>query len=105
MRRRYLVDAWFFIARIDREDSHHVRVRRLAVLLAGADLVTTDAVLTEMLTYFSSYGARTRADAVTSVWTALADLHVVRASSVFEAALDLYESRPDKEYSLVDCMS
>jgi predicted nucleic acid-binding protein len=30
---------------------------------------------------------------------------VERASDLFSAALSLYEQRPDKEYSLVDCMS
>ena len=30
---------------------------------------------------------------------------VSTSGGLFERALDLYENRPDKEYSLVDCMS
>ena len=30
---------------------------------------------------------------------------VARSTDLFDAALDLYARRPDKEYSLVDCAS
>ena len=69
-------------------------------------VVTHDAVLTEVLTYFADEGASLRGIAVEAVRRALRIYNVVPAErSLFLRALSLYESRPDKEYSLVDCMS
>ncbi|HEX6100757.1 MAG TPA: PIN domain-containing protein [Thermoanaerobaculia bacterium] len=105
MERQYFVDSWFFIARLDRFDAHHERARRLGPQLVRAALVTHDAVLTEVLTYFSGFGPGSRNNAVVGVREVLRQFDVVPASSLFPKALDFYESRPDKEYSLVDCMS
>lgn len=102
----YFVDTWFFVARIDRFDSHHRNARRLQALAAGATLVTHDAVLTEVLAYFSNEGARLRGEAVAATRSALRNLEVLPADRpLFLAALDRYAARPDKGYSLVDCMS
>ncbi|HEY0159385.1 MAG TPA: nucleic acid-binding protein [Thermoanaerobaculia bacterium] len=68
--------------------------------------MTHDAVLTEVLTYFSGAGAHARTLAATMVRDALHDMLVVTVDRpLFLAGLERYEQRPDKEYSLVDCMS
>ena len=106
MRLTYFVDTWFFIATMEPGDAHHRAARRLATTVAGAKLVTHDAVLTEVLAYFSDEGAYARGRAVRAVRSAFLNMEVVSTSGeVFHAALDRYEQRPDKEYSLVDCMS
>jgi predicted nucleic acid-binding protein len=103
----YFVDAWFFIALFDRRDSHHLRARRLAFeVLPRGHAVTHDAVLTEVLAYFSDEGAAPRQMAVEGARRALRLYEVVPSDrALFTAGLDRYAARPDKEYSHVDCMS
>lgn len=106
MPRRFFVDAWYFIASIDRSDAHYTQIRRLAAVVANGILLTHDAVLSEVLSFFSGHGEVLRREAASAVRRALVRLEVVSTSGhVFNAALNLYERRPDKEYSLVDCMS
>jgi len=106
MERLVFVDAWYFIASVGPRDAHHRAAVRLARHVANARLLTNEPVLTEVLTYFSDEGSRVRAIAARAVREALNDLLVVSVDrGMFLRALDLYENRPDKEYSLVDCMS
>jgi predicted nucleic acid-binding protein len=102
----FFADAWFFIALIDRRDAHHGRAQRLALRVATQPVVTHDAVLTEVLTYFAEEGAHVRHLAVDVVRTALRAYEVLAGErQLFVAALNRYAARPDKDYSLVDCMS
>ena len=102
----YFVDTWYLIARLDRFDAHHLRVRRLESQLRLATLVTHDAALTELLAYFSAQGANARLKAAQAVREIAARFIVIPGSrDLFVRALGFYEQRPDKEYSLVDCMS
>jgi predicted nucleic acid-binding protein len=105
--RRYFVDTWYLIALADHHDSHHRQAARLNAAMSGALFVTHEAVLTEFLTYFADGGRGSRSQAVLLVRQILrrTDYRVERASDLFAAALDLYSSRLDKAYSLVDCMS
>lgn len=106
MQRQYLVDTWFFIARLDKRDSHHRQARRLHAVLPAGVLITHEAVLTEVLAYFADDEAVVRRAAVMAVRVALRDMRVLTVDrSLFQRALDLYDDRPDKEYSLTDCMS
>ncbi len=79
-----------------------------AVDLSGASLVTTEEVLSEFLTAVSSRGERTRR---LRVWLSVkySQTQALRLSfqsrESFLAGLYLYEKRPDKEYSLADCIS
>lgn len=104
--REYFVDTWLLVAALDRDDGHHQRARRLGIALVDAPLITHDAVLTEVLAYFSGDGARMRQMAVDAVRTVRTRYTVLAADrTLFDRALTLYAARPDKEYSLVDCMS
>lgn len=103
---KYFADAWFFIALFDRRDSHHRVALRLAGAVAPTNLVTHDAVFAEVLAYFSDEGAQVRQSAVDSVRRSMRVSEVLPAGrDLFIAALDRYAARPDKEYSLTDCMS
>ena len=102
----YFVDTWFFVARSDRSDSHYARAKRLHAALRQSTLVTHSAVLIEVLAYFSGYGAHGRALAVGTARTVDREMTLVHVDqSLFMRAVDLYAARPDKEYSLVDCVS
>ena len=76
--------------------------------LADALLVTTEEVLSEFLTAVCARGDHARRLACRSVREVLADpgVEVVAQShESFLAGLELYERRPHKQYSLVDCIS
>ena len=79
-----------------------------AVDLSGASFVTTEEVLSEFLTAVSAQAERTRRLACRLVREILTDpaIEVVAQShESFLAGLGLYERRPDKDYSLTDCIS
>ena len=102
----YFADAWYFVALLDPRDSHHRDALRVEARVRAAQVVTHDGVLSEVLTYFSGAGAHARILAAALVRDALDEMLVFTVERpLFLAALAQYEQRPDKEYSLVDCMS
>ena len=106
MPEKVFVDAWFFIALSDRTDSHHLQARRLARHVAGLHLITHDAIFFEVLAYFSDEGAMARSNAAANVRDAMRSMRVIPLDRpLFLRALNRYEARADKQYSLTDCMS
>ena len=64
--------------------------------------------MSEFLTHFSGYGRRLRERAARTVGGLLNSQTVEvipQSRQSFLAGLTLYEARPDKEYSLTDCIS
>ena len=99
------VDTHFWVAVTNPRDQWHEPALAAGTLLDGAKLVTTDTVLTEVLNYFSGAGPRLRRTAAASI-RAILEIEVVYVDRVnYLAGLGLYESRPDKGYSLTDCIS
>ena len=80
----------------------------ISVDLSDVRLVTTEEVIGEFLTGISSYGEQTRLLACRFVREILADVDievVEQSHESFIGGLSLYERRPDKQYSLTDCIS
>jgi len=101
-------DTHFWIAFLDARDPWHAKAGAISQGLGRVWTVTTDAVLSEVLTFLSAYGVETRRRAAAFARGALArpDVEVVpQTRETFLSALALYEARPDKTYSLVDCLS
>lgn len=101
-------DTFFWVALADFADSAHQRALSLAARRASSPIVTTDEVLTEYLSFFSTAPAQFRRQAAESVERILASsaIRVIPQSrESFLAGLQLYRARPDKGYSLVDCIS
>ena len=101
-------DTFYWIALADFTDSAHPRALTLTTERAASQIVTTDEVLTEYLTFFSSAPESLRREAAESVEGILANpvIRVIPQSrESFLAGLELYRARPDKGYSLVDCIS
>ena len=101
-------DTFYWIALADFSDSVHQRALALTAERATASIVTTDEVLTEYLTFFSTAPERIRREVAESVEDILASsiIRVIPQSrESFLAGLHLYRARPDKGYSLVDCIS
>lgn len=104
--RKYFVDTWFLVALFDAADSDHHRAVRINRALGNAPLVTHDGVLTEFLAFICDEGERVRHRGVRVVRDALRERTVVpQDRALFLRAVQLYEDRHDKEYSLTDCMS
>ena len=75
---------------------------------SDALLITTEEVLTEFLAAVSAHGDHTRRLACRLVREILRNPEIEVAAQSHEsflAGLALYERRPDKEYSLADCIS
>ena len=103
------MDTSAHVAFIDRRDEWHARAFEVFEELTAARtaFVTTEAVLIELLTFLCGGGVTVRASAVEYVRRLLASpVNVVwQTSDLFERAFELYSRRPDKSYSMVDCIS
>jgi uncharacterized protein len=93
---------------MDPRDAWHTRALEMSRALAGVTIVTTDAVLIEVLNAFAARHPLVRQRAATNVTRILVEPQIEVVSPTredFVAALALYQDRPDKQYSLTDCMS
>jgi uncharacterized protein len=99
-------DTFYWIALIHRKDASHRGVLDFSRGFA-ATFVTTDEVLTEVLAFCSSdMDLRKEATrAVRRILTAGNVRVLPQSRESFLDGLDLYEARPDKGYSLADCIS
>jgi predicted nucleic acid-binding protein len=104
------VDAVYYIAMLNRDDD----LRGLAVEVTRelttkhSSFLTTDAVLVEVLAYVCERGvtARRAAVALVDALRERRDTEVIpQTRELFDAGLGLFRRRPDKGYSLTDCMS
>jgi predicted nucleic acid-binding protein len=101
-------DTFYWVALADVSDGAHQRALTITAERAASAIVTTDEVLGEYLTFFASASETLRRGAAASVQRILANpvIRVIPQSrSSFLGGLDLYSQRPDKGYSLVDCIS
>jgi predicted nucleic acid-binding protein len=106
--RRVFADTVYWVARISPRDQWHSRVLALGPSLQKTTLVTTDEVLVEILAHFSGFGPmiRTQVAGIIRGMLTLPKIQVVPQSrQTFLDGLTLYEARPDKEYSMTDCIS
>jgi predicted nucleic acid-binding protein len=101
-------DTFYWIALADFADSAHQRALALTAERASSRIVTTHEVLTEYLTFFSTAPEplrREAAESVVGILTSSVIRVIPQSRESFLAGLQLYRARPDKGYSLVDCIS
>ncbi|MCI4330352.1 MAG: PIN domain-containing protein [Thermoplasmata archaeon] len=103
------VDSGAWIALLDQRDGFHRHARRVqGELLQGGHgrLVTTDYVLDEAVTYLRLHGSAGLVGDFRTIVTESESLHVVWTTPErFWAAWDTLLGRPDKRWSLTDCLS
>lgn len=102
------VDTFFWVALIDRRDRFHSEALKTAGELQGVPLFTSEIVLIELVNFFSEYGPFFRRAAVNRAKEILesGQVEVVEMTrSRFLAGITLHSQRPDKSYSLTDCIS
>lgn len=100
-------DTLYWIALINSRDQWHPRAMSVNADLSGAQLVTTDSVLTEVANFFAEYGDIMRRKVALTIRTVLSDDQIEVLAETRQTFLDdltLYESRSDKAYSLTDCI-
>jgi predicted nucleic acid-binding protein len=98
-------DTFYWIALINPRDSSNQRVQHFSRSL-DSGIVTIDEVLTELLT-FCAGDPKLRSTAALAVQDILGDTGVrviPQSRTGFLAGLSLYQARPDKGYSLTDCI-
>lgn len=99
------VDSGYLIALLDRTDALHHRARRWASLLDD-HLVTTSAVWYEVFNHCSNRPLR---PAVHGLYERLASNSkfetVIVGQNLFDRGLRFHAQRPDKHWSLTDCVS
>ena len=96
-------DTFYWIALTTPLDTAHERSKQFK-----DRIVTTQEVLTEYLNFFCSGPGQLRRRAASGVRAILQDptVRVIpQSDDSFQAGLDLYYDRPDKRYSLTDCIS
>jgi predicted nucleic acid-binding protein len=102
------VDTVYWIATVVPSDQWREPSRRAREALGPTRLVTTDEVLSEFLAALSAGGEHVRRQAARMVRAILENANVKvipQSRDSFLRGLDLYEQRPDKGYSLTDCIS
>lgn len=101
-------DTFYWAALTSTEDAAHERAMDLSRSLAPDRIITTDEVLCEYLAFFAGAKSSVRAQAGKNVVEMIGSFTVLvvpQSRESFLAGLELYRSRPDKGYSLVDCIS
>ncbi len=105
---RLFCDTLYFTALVNPKDQWHQAALKVEPLVEKVDLVTTEEVLIELLNFYSEFGERMRYAVSKYVRQLLLNPKfkvVGRGEMSFLEALELYESRLDKGYSLTDCIS
>jgi predicted nucleic acid-binding protein len=106
--RPVFADTLYWVALLNPADPWRAPALSARDRLRRVTLVATDEVLDETLAAVAAFGAHYRREAARMVHRlhARGDMTVVPQSRTsFLAGLDLYERRPDKAYSLTDCIS
>ena len=101
-------DTFYWAALTSTGDAAHKQAVELGRHIAPESIVTTDEVLAEYLTFFSGARPRVRAQVGVNVAGLIENpalLVIPQSRESFLAGLELYRARPDKGYSLTDCIS
>jgi predicted nucleic acid-binding protein len=100
-------DTFYWIAVTTPDDSAYARALEFSRSRPPDQIVTTDEVLSEYLTFFG-YDANVRRQAGDNAVALLRNPRVKvipQSRESFLAGIELYRARPDKGYSLTDCIS
>ena len=98
-------DTAFFLALINPRDQYHRSAVELNARLS-APLVTTAWVLLEFANAISASHARRSFERVTVRLRSESDVTIIAPDAdLFDRGCQLYISRPDKDWSLTDCIS
>jgi predicted nucleic acid-binding protein len=97
-------DTFFFLALLNDRDEAHKRALRFEAV--AAQLVTTAWILTEVGDAFSAPENRTVFLQLLETLRDSPDVRIIAPTrELFERGVEMFRQRPDKEWSLTDCIS
>jgi len=98
-------DSFYYLAVMNADDAAHERAVRVSDSLGGP-VVTTAWVLTEVADALAAPGQRSGFLALLEALRVDPEVSIVPPNEdLFEAGISLYSRRPDKDWSLTDCIS
>lgn len=106
--RKIFADTCYWIALLNPKDNWYESVIKISQSLTNYQIITTEEVLTELLTFYSNSGSLQRKRTVNFVKQIMNNprIEVIPQNhQSFIAGFHLYEKRLDKGYSLTDCIS
>ncbi len=106
--RQVFADTFYWVALVNPGDNWYNRVLAVSNSLGTVQIVTTEEVLTEALTFYAESGSYQRQRIVNFVDNILESpqTHVIQQThQSFLDGFRLYRERIDKGYSLTDCIS
>ncbi len=105
---RVFADTFYWIALTYSDDASHAAAVAFDTSPGRPPIITTEEILTELLTFFGGQGMflRAKALAVTKRILRARNVRVLaQTHETFSGGLDLYAMRLDKGYSMTDCIS
>jgi hypothetical protein len=103
--RRWFADSFFLIAALSKRDRFH---RSCLTILRElrTEIIATDWILLEVADAMASRSSRGQCLALLDFLRTHPHVTIIQASHEhFQKGLDLYASRPDKDWPLTDCIS
>lgn len=100
------VDTVAWIALVNAREALHLKSKSIFANLRRRNyqFLTTEFILLEFANALSAPGFRERASTFIEGLRQSADVEIIPASAdLFSLGFDLYQNRPDKDWSLVDC--
>ena len=108
MRHQVFADTSYWIALTDKTDMLHSAAQSAFLEIGDAQILTTEAVVIEVVNFFSQSGDWMRQKANHFVRQMIVSPEIIVLPSSREmlmSGLSLHAQRPDKNYSLTDCIS
>lgn len=103
--RTVFADTFYFLAQLNPNDEAHPKATDFTAAYAGR-FVTTDWILVELADAFSHPSNRARFVNFYQQLPTMPDMTIIPADrTTLQLGFDLYQQRPDKEWSLTDCIS
>lgn len=100
------IDTGHLVALLNPRDALHDRASAWSGFLRGRRLLVTEYVVIEAVNFFRAPGRRNRAEAIVRLLRNTPAVEFVNAGAEwFDAGWKLFRTRPDKEWSLTDCIS
>jgi predicted nucleic acid-binding protein len=108
--RKIFVDTFYWVSLNNPQDDwyHKVMIMSESLNQSQTFLITTEEVLSEVLTFYSKSGVRLRQRTVSFIKNILTNnqIQVIEQNhQSFILGFELYQNRLDKGYSLTDCIS
>ncbi|MCP4397725.1 MAG: type II toxin-antitoxin system VapC family toxin [bacterium] len=106
MRNRIFIDTSYVLALFNQDDNYHAAAKRWASALFSEQFLTSHAILLEIGNAFSKITLRKSGVGILRRFEQDDHIEIIPHSpELHEKAMQMYESRMDKEWGLIYCVS